>query len=62
MRLPEAPAPGDYPLHPTAATYRVCPFPKEAHSRPTYRRPPWLLPSSHFLYHRSQQRASPLAL
>eukprot|EP00965_Chrysotila_dentata_P170458 5626699-Pleurochrysis_carterae.AAC.1 len=29
MRLPEAPAPGDYPLHPTAAAYRLRPFPRK---------------------------------
>eukprot|EP00965_Chrysotila_dentata_P050798 1683976-Pleurochrysis_carterae.AAC.1 len=62
MRLPEAPAPGDCPLHPTVAAYRLRPFPGKTHSRPTYRRPPRLWPSFHFLYRRSQQRASPLAL
>eukprot|EP00965_Chrysotila_dentata_P151473 5005680-Pleurochrysis_carterae.AAC.2 len=27
MRLPGAPAPGDCPLHPTAANHRLRPFP-----------------------------------
>eukprot|EP00965_Chrysotila_dentata_P156550 5172976-Pleurochrysis_carterae.AAC.1 len=41
MRLPEAPAPGDYPLHPTAATHRIRPFPEKRGSLSTY-----LLPST----------------
>eukprot|EP00965_Chrysotila_dentata_P045040 1495962-Pleurochrysis_carterae.AAC.1 len=62
MRLPGAPAPGDYPLHPTAATCRLLPLPGGELTL-TYL-PPSIVAVAivPFLYRRSQQRASPLAL